>query len=512
MAELLFGWRLYLGTGLAFVGGALSGAVGIGGGGIYVPVLILIVGYTAKEAIPLSKVTVAGVAISSFLVNVLRRHPRAPWRALVDYDVAMVMTPTTLLGTTVGVLVYVILPEWLILILLILVLGLVDYRTFVAAIKLWKKEKVAKEAERQNRVMTVNPTADSIDRGVDMPGGADGGSGGHHHPTAFPYGKESLGVAHAKGLAHSLHGAVSSSVNDDNDITPEQEALLDKEAQQPVVRYFNNVEKSKSKSKGGGGGGIVVLNKPETCMPLWCYDAVKFLYLAIVWCIMFAIVFVRGGGESDESYLGIVKCSMYFWILWGVMFPIMLGFMVLSCIIARLIYSYRKRNGWPFIEGDVQWSVKSLFLIPFAGTIGGTAAGFLGIGSGMVNGPVMLEIGMTPEVATATSSFIIVFTALSTVSQYFIIGALNWQPALWFFVLGVLAAVVGQYGVQYVVKRFNKSSIISFLLAFVIAGSGVAMIVTGALQIADEGITGFADLCELNHHNATHNATAAFYH
>jgi uncharacterized membrane protein YfcA len=57
-----------------------------------------------------------------------------------------------------------------------------------------------------------------------------------------------------------------------------------------------------------------------------------------------------------------------------------------------------------------------------------------------------------------------VFTALSTVSQYFIIGALNWQPALWFFVLGVLAAVVGQYGVQYVVRRFNKSSIISFLL------------------------------------------------
>jgi uncharacterized membrane protein YfcA len=57
-----------------------------------------------------------------------------------------------------------------------------------------------------------------------------------------------------------------------------------------------------------------------------------------------------------------------------------------------------------------------------------------------------------------------VFTALSTVSQYFVIGALNWQPALWFFVLGVLAAVVGQYGVQFVVKRFNKSSIISFLL------------------------------------------------
>jgi predicted membrane channel-forming protein YqfA (hemolysin III family) len=121
-----------------------------------------------------------------------------------------------------------------------------------------------------------------------------------------------------------------------------------------------------------------------------------------------------------------------------------------------------------------------------------------------------------------------VFTALSTVSQYFVIGALNWQPALWFFVQGVLAAVMGQFVVHRIVKRFKKSSIISFLLvtpillflfldfwfhfsvilqAFVIFGSGVAMIVTGTLQIVDEGITGFADLCSLSHeHNTTTHA------
>jgi hypothetical protein len=48
--------------------------------------------------------------------------------------------------------------------------------------------------------------------------------------------------------------------------------------------------------------------------------------------------------------------------------------------------------------------------------------------------------------------------------------------------------------------------------AFVIAGSGVAMIVTGTLQIVDEGITGFADLCALSHPaNSTHNATALLF-
>ncbi len=54
------------------------------------------------------QVAVFGVAVSSFLVNVIRRHPQARWRALIDYDIALVMTPTNLLGTTVGVFLYVV--------------------------------------------------------------------------------------------------------------------------------------------------------------------------------------------------------------------------------------------------------------------------------------------------------------------------------------------------------------------------------------------------------------------
>ena len=50
---------------------------------------------------------------------------------------------------------------------------------------------------------------------------------------------------------------------------------------------------------------------------------------------------------------------------------------------------------------------------------------------------------------------------------------------------------------------------ISYAQWFVILGSAVAMIVTGTLQIVDEGITGFADLCALTHqHNSTVKASA----
>jgi len=50
---------------------------GIGGGGILVPIYILIMGFTPKHAIPLSNITVLGGALANMLLNVKKRHPLA---------------------------------------------------------------------------------------------------------------------------------------------------------------------------------------------------------------------------------------------------------------------------------------------------------------------------------------------------------------------------------------------------------------------------------------------------
>ena len=47
----------YVGVVLALVGSAFANAGGAGGGGIFVPMLILVMGFNAHEAIPLSKVS-----------------------------------------------------------------------------------------------------------------------------------------------------------------------------------------------------------------------------------------------------------------------------------------------------------------------------------------------------------------------------------------------------------------------------------------------------------------------
>jgi hypothetical protein len=60
---------------MAFLSAALGSGCGVGGGGLLVPLYILVVGLGPKHAIPLSKATIFGGAIATFLVNSQRKHP-----------------------------------------------------------------------------------------------------------------------------------------------------------------------------------------------------------------------------------------------------------------------------------------------------------------------------------------------------------------------------------------------------------------------------------------------------
>jgi uncharacterized membrane protein YfcA len=68
----------------------LGASGGIGGGGIIVPVFILIMGLQQpKVAIPIGAATVLGGSIESTLVNFSRRYPLAD-RPIIDWDLVLV--------------------------------------------------------------------------------------------------------------------------------------------------------------------------------------------------------------------------------------------------------------------------------------------------------------------------------------------------------------------------------------------------------------------------------------
>lgn len=72
----------------------IAAAGGIGGGGILVPIYILVLRFSPKYAVPLSNITIFGGAITNTILNMKKRHPLAD-RPLVDWDLILVMEPLT---------------------------------------------------------------------------------------------------------------------------------------------------------------------------------------------------------------------------------------------------------------------------------------------------------------------------------------------------------------------------------------------------------------------------------
>ena len=134
-----FNHRMIFGTVAIFVMGAIVAAGGGGGGGIFVPTLILVVGLSPHFAIPLSKVTIFGASIGGYIVNGGERSPVAN-RPLIYYDIALIMEPPILMGTVLGVYLNVLFPEYILVIMLILVLGQSSWTGMKKAFQLYAKE------------------------------------------------------------------------------------------------------------------------------------------------------------------------------------------------------------------------------------------------------------------------------------------------------------------------------------------------------------------------------------
>ena len=129
----------YIGVCCAIVGLMVAAGAGLGGGGILVPIYILVMGFSPKHAIPLSNVTVFGGAIANAVLNANKRHPLTD-RPLVDWDLILVMEPLTIGGALVGAFLNKVLPSELLVIMLVLLLAFTAYTSLVQAVKMYKAE------------------------------------------------------------------------------------------------------------------------------------------------------------------------------------------------------------------------------------------------------------------------------------------------------------------------------------------------------------------------------------
>ncbi|CAI7802785.1 unnamed protein product [Closterium sp. NIES-54] len=162
----------------------------------------------------------------------------------------------------------------------------------------------------------------------------------------------------------------------------------------------------------------------------------------------------------------------------------------------------QQREGASSSRGEyhtAHWGMQQLWGYPLCSFIAGVMGGLLGIGGGMVMGPVLLELNLPPQVTAATTTFMVVFSSSLSVLEFYLLGRIPIEVALVFAGIAMVAAFTGLSIVRAIVMRYGKPSVIIFALGSVIGLSGIVLGAYGGVNMYHDWMAGanmgFRDLC-----------------
>ncbi|KAJ7944299.1 Sulfite exporter TauE/SafE family protein [Quillaja saponaria] len=212
----------------------------------------------------------------------------------------------------------------------------------------------------------------------------------------------------------------------------------------------------------------------------------ELLLLMYVWVAFLAVQIVKTYAET---------CSIEYWILNSLQVPIAVSVTLFEAIClyrgTRIIASKGKEITY--------WKCHHLFLYCCCGIIAGMVGGLLGLGGGFILGPLFLELGIPPQVASATSTFAMVFSSSMSVVQYYLLKRFPVPYAAYFVLVATIAAFAGQHVVRKTIALVGRASIIIFILASTIFVSAISLGGVGIANMVEkmenQEYMGFENLC-----------------
>jgi Sulfite exporter TauE/SafE len=138
-------------------------------------------------------------------------------------------------------------------------------------------------------------------------------------------------------------------------------------------------------------------------------------------------------------------------------------------------------------QDSSDWPLRRLLCIYILVIFVGMIAGMVGLGGGVLIAPLMMELGVHPQSAAATSTLVVLFSSTIASVTFGLYGRINLS---YFAVYGPVCFVGGLVGVfilSGLVRRYNMASLITLLLGTLVVVS--AGLVAGfAMREAIEGV------------------------
>ncbi|KQJ98072.1 hypothetical protein BRADI_3g34757v3 [Brachypodium distachyon] len=213
----------------------------------------------------------------------------------------------------------------------------------------------------------------------------------------------------------------------------------------------------------------------------------EFGLLAFVW-IAFLVL------QITKDY--VATCSTWYWVLNILQIPVSVGvtmYQAVGLAQGKRVISSKANN---------QTSLKAyqLFVYCSLGLTAGSMGGLLGVGGGIIMGPLFLELGVPPQVSSATSTFAMMFSASMSVVEYYLLKRFPVPYAAFFTIVAFLAAIVGQGVVRKMISWLGRASLIIFVLSFMIFISALSLGGVGTSnmihKITQHEYLGFENICK----------------
>jgi uncharacterized membrane protein YfcA len=228
---------------------------------------------------------------------------------------------------------------------------------------------------------------------------------------------------------------------------------------------------------------------------------IQIALICLSWIILLVLTVFKGGFGTG-SVIGVKACSATYWALYSLNFPLV-GAIILGISIYLYLEDKRlAKDGYVKRFYDFNWSLWNTIWLPFWSMISGMLS--TALGAAMIRNNVLTEMGVDIEIAAATCSFVNLWDSSLSTILFIIHGTLPWDYGAVFFGVGLIAGLMGQYILGYIVGKLNRKSLISFILGTMIL---VASSIMGGLGIynivmaARKGTPLFAMKSPCNIHN-----------
>mmetsp|Transcript_37795 Transcript_37795/g.62673 ORF Transcript_37795/g.62673 Transcript_37795/m.62673 type:complete len:596 (+) Transcript_37795:1-1788(+) len=480
-----------IGAVTTFTAGMLAAAGGIGGGILFLPLLVLS-GYSAYFSVLVSECMIVGGMIANIAISIRRRHPKID-RPLIDYDVAMALLPPVVAGTIPGIFIYLMLKDWMILWVMATVLTWVLWKSYAKVKNIVEKERKTRAADKaKQKKLQDNTTASNVS--------SDKLSSNKISPPAEPSitirTEGPVNQLLSKSAIHDastlIPGPTRVHPKENNGpganevgVPPVEEVLLTNTVEvvaKPAVTRQGTVTVDLSAADGRRVVNVElqkILDREARTVPV----LELFLFVLFLAAVLFLIYLP--GKKLTPSFLDMDICSTGYWVVVATPFPlVLLGSIVIYYFLFRR-QSQKAALGHVFKEGEVEWTLKKCLMTAPYCLLLGVVVGVLGIGGGIMLTPMLLEMNMHLQTLAATSSFIIFFLATVVLVQYFTAGLIPVDYFVFYFILGLLSFGIGLTVINKIVEKYKFVSVIAILLMGLMFLSWALCFGIGARILAD---------------------------